>query len=239
MAVTGDLILHTLLGPLTVERAAIHGEPFLCFTYRDGHITVGKVLVWPEPRLAEVNTIFLDDGTTFRATSDQEVVRRDGGSAVLTPPLELSCMPLYHGHTTNGYPTYRQVGTRHKKYPAPCDRRRYRLVSRMVYEWKSGEQIPMGMKVCHRDGNKANTHPDNLYLDGRPQKKGRRRKAANKLMMLRASQILKLRDNHRILAVKRFGEEAVYDLDTALPGCFNVGAGGIFLVTKDDRHGTP
>ena len=95
VAVVGETMIHTLRGPQTVAKLAAYGEPTFCFTVRDGRITVGKVMVWPEPYEANTNLVVLDDGTTFRATPYQGIVRRDGGQAVLLPPLEMSCMPLY------------------------------------------------------------------------------------------------------------------------------------------------
>ena len=58
---------------------------------------------------------------------------------------------------------YLQVGF----YPA--DDRRYVYAHRVVYLWASGRDIPEGMQVNHRDGDKHNNHPDNLELVTRSQ----------------------------------------------------------------------
>jgi hypothetical protein len=46
----------------------------------------------------------------------------------------------------------------------PADDRRYVYAHRVVYLWASGRDIPEGMQVNHRDGDKHNNRPDNLEL---------------------------------------------------------------------------
>lgn len=247
MAIDGGVMIQTLRGSLTVASAAESGTEHYCFSWRDGQITVGKVFVWPEPRVEQTYKVFLDDGSTFLATWDQMIVRRDGGFCTLSPPLEVSCLPLYTRFQANHW-WYRQIGNRRYDALPRADRFRWRRVARMVYEWKSGEPLGWRVYIKHLDRDPQNCTPENLWAG-----KAGKYEPQKKIMKLRAVEILKMKDkilpkkksrkrrsrkppdNHKILAVRRVGKNEVYDLDTALPGCFNVGANGIFLVTKDEN----
>jgi len=225
VAIVGDTIIHTLRGDKRADKLAALGEPFWCFTWTGEKITVGRARLAPLPRKAEVQRLVLDDGTSLQVTPDQLVVHRDGtiGSPFQT---DLSLMPLYLGRTTHGYPTYKQMGESYKKAVAPCDRRRVRLVARMVYEWKTKEPIETGMIVRYKDGTKRNCEPDNLRLEGKPHPKRR-----NKFTALHEAQQIKVKtpNNHKVAGFEPFGVEDVFDISEG--DCENLGVGGIFLVT--------
>jgi hypothetical protein len=247
MGVTGTALIYTLQGQKPAALLASSDAAIYCFTWAGDRISVGRVWVWPEPKRVRVLRALLDDQSVLYISEDQEVVYRDGTVGPITigewpnywnrPAL----MPLYTGKTTHGYPTYRQIGDRYQRAKAACDRRRTRLVARMVYEWKTGTPIEAGLIVRHNDNDRTNCNPDNLRLEGKvaPRrthplvKQHRAIQAA-----IQAARKPPTPNNHRIVSVQEGREEEVYDLDTALPECSNIGVGGIFLAVKGQDNGT-
>lgn len=226
--IVADTIIHTLRGDKRADKLAATGEPFYCFTWTGREISVGRARIAPAPKPVEVLRLVLDDGTSLHVTPDQSAVHRDGN--IGSPfQADLSLMPLYLGKTTHGYPTYKQMGDGWKKALAPCDRRRVRLVARMVYEWKTKEQVETGMIVRYKDGTKRNCEPENLRLEGKPHPRRR-----HKFTRLHEAQQIKVKtpNNHKVAGFEPFGIEDVFDISES--DCENLGAGGIFLVT----HGT-
>lgn len=226
MAIAADTIIHTLSGAERASTLAASHQEFYCFTWDGLRITVGRTKLVPEPRRAPTVRLALDDNTVLRVTADQLAVLRDGGEA---SPFSsgLSLMPLYLGRTTAGYPTYKQTGELYKKAIAPCDRRRVRLVARMVYEWVAKTPIEAGRIVRYKNSDKTDCTPENLRIEGKPHPK---RKPKHRLMKLARVAQMKTPNNHKVVGFEPFEEEDVFDfLDT---GCGTIAAGGIFLVTN-------
>jgi hypothetical protein len=223
VAIAADTIIHTLRGDVPAGQLANTGE-FLGFTWNGKQITVGRACFNPEPRRVPTMRLLLDDGKSLRATEDALVVQRDGVEG--EPWMHgLSLMPLYLGKTTHGYPTYKQVGEGYRKAIAPCDRRRVRLVARMVYEWKTGMPIETGMIVRHKNGSRVDCYPENLHLEGKPNPKRR-----TKFVRLKEAQQLKVPNNHRVAGFTAFGDDDDV-LDFAEGSCENIAASGIFVVS--------
>lgn len=248
MSVAIDSSIYTLRGLAPAARIL---APVFCFAWRDGRITVGQVRGRIGPRKPMVR-VLLDDGTALRVSIDQEFVRRDG-SLVRAGSLAGGdrLMPLYVSFTTNGYPLFRHVSNHFKDAPCPIDRKRRRLVSRMVCEWRVGGRLQPGVKVWHLDRDRRNCDPSNLdlrYARNRGSALVPRIKAvaqANKFADAAWDLIAKHRrerlrpspDNHRVKSVDEADEEPVLVLDSTLEGCFNVGVGGVFLAVKEGTYG--
>lgn len=227
VAISADTIIHTLKGNARAVRLAAAGEPFHCFTWDGKQITVGEARL-SNPHRAQTIRVILDDGTSIRLTKDHPVLGRDGNALVPFSSLTgSSLMPLYLGKTTHGYPTYKQLGDICKNAIAPSDRRRVRLIARMVYEWKTGKRIETGMIVRYKDGKRTNCEPENMKLEGKPHAK-RRRTLPPRIAALRRK--MRTGNNHKTVGFASYDEEDVFDID--LSSCSNVGAGGIFLVTN-------
>jgi len=225
VAIAADTIIHTLKGNMRASRLAATSEPFYCFTWDGKQITVGKGRL-SNPRRVPTLRILLDDGTSVHLSSEQPILGRDGNPLIPSQsPTGASLMPLYLGKTTHGYPTYKQMGDLCKTAVAPSDRRRVRLVARMVYEWRTGKAIETGMIVRYKDGKRTNCEPENMRLEGRPHMKRRQR-----LLGLQSRKKVKTGNNHKTNGCAPYDEEDVFDID--LSSCSNVGAGGIFLVTN-------
>jgi hypothetical protein len=223
VSLSGETIIHTLHGPQTVEKLAAYGEDVYCFQWTGARISVGRVFVKPESKSEWTRRIVLDNGTSLRATNDQPFVTRAGAQADASFLAEGSrLMPLYlKDRKRDKHPMLRQLGDHRKTAPAACDRKRWRCVARMVYEWASEGHIPPGVRVRHKDGDPQNCDPSNLLVEGKPRRgnKTRRRRLAERVWAP---------GNHQVVGVEPFGREDVYDVLVQIGDTF--AAGGVFLM---------
>lgn len=236
MSIAGDTIIHTMSGPQTAVRIANADEPVYVFSWNGAKIAAGRVYIPHTPTRAQTYRVVLDNGRSLRVSADQrflvftnweprrvETVR----AADLKPCTSL--VPLYLGRIKQGgYPTFRQVTDHWKHAACASDRKRWRSVARMVYEWASGDALVPGLRVKHKDGNPDNCHPDNLYIDGTPRKGNR-----SKLHRLLDLQRQIMPGNHKVAGCEPWiEEEDVYDV---LPqDCSSVSATEIFLDVGDE-----
>lgn len=224
MALAADMIIHTLRGPRYVAQLAAMEETTYCYQWDGGKITIGRIFVRAEPRVEWTRRVVLDDGTSLRVTSDQVILTRDGGQVdarYVTAGTRV--MPLYlKTRKRDKHPLFRQLGEHRRSLPAACDRKAWRSVARLVYEWATEELIPSGVRVCHRDGNPENCEPTNLSSEGKPRR-------GNKSKLRRMTEkVWAPPSNHRILGQEQFEEEEVYDVLPQVGDSF--AAGGIFLM---------
>ena len=239
MSLAGDTIVHTLTGTKTVARLANEDDAAYVFTWNGAKIVAGRIYVPPVPMRTQTRRVVLDNGRSLRVSADQEFLAFTGEdppgvktvrAADLKPGASL--VPLYLGRKKQGgYPIFKQVGAHWKHASCASDRKRWRGVARMVYEWASGEALVPGLRVKHKDGNPDNCHPDNLYIDGTP-RAGNRSKL-HRLLELQRS----LRPgNHKVAGCEPWiEEEDVYDV---LPqDCSNVSAAEVFLGVGDETGG--
>lgn len=231
MAVTASARIHTPSGDRLVATVAEVGEPVLAFTWRDDRITFGKVSARPAGKRPVVDVV-LDNGDKLTVCGEQLAITRSEQVAANLDQAGLSLLPLYFGVTTCGYPTYCQQGKDFAKAPAPCDQRRWRLISRLVYEWKIGRQIPTGVYVRHKDKNRLNCSPENLVAyEGC--KRGRLRREIRFLFEMQdaiARLEAELGWNHQVVSVSPARQEETFDLIGH--ECSNVAVNEIFLVTS-------
>lgn len=220
----GDEILHTLKGDIPVWKAAAMAEQTWGFTW-DGHrIQPIRLYIDPDPiEDVSVLRVVLDNNKSVLMTPDTRVVARDGSvvlASALTPGQ--SVMPLYMQYAKNGYPMYRQVTdwqTR-SQAPAPCDRKPWRLVSRMVAEWYRGAPIRPGAYVRHHDGDRTNCTPVNLFID--PGGKAGRRRVKVPIMQNWGTP-----NNHEVVGVQSFGPvNEVFNIQTT------AGSHSVFAVSE-------
>lgn len=224
MALAADTIIHTLQGPRRVCQLAAMGEETYCFQWNGSRITVGRIFVRPEPKTAWTRRVVLDNGKSIRVTDDQVLLLRDG-KMVDTNLLSAntSVMPLYIKHRKrDGHPMFRQLGEhRRNNALAPCDRKAWRSVARMVYEWATEDLIPTGVRVCHQDGNHENCESSNLVTEGKPRR-------GNKTKLRRMAERVWAPDNHRVIGQEPFDEEEVYDVLPQMGDTF--AAGEVFMM---------
>lgn len=241
MAISAATTIHTLRGPYTAKALSLLPQAVHCFTWDGQKITVGQVQVLPHPTPLPAQRVGLDDETVLYLQDDQQVIDRQTGLPVpITPGL--SVMPLYLSRTSGNYPTFKQIGEP-SPTAAPTDRRRTRLVSRMVYEWKSGTQLEPGQIVRFIDGNRSNCEPSNLRVEThkgmatRPVRKSRGhsglRLLCGKLHALDAGDFgtpAKATGipgfNHKILAHEPWEETLLYQVVGS-----NYAAAGIFVIS--------
>lgn len=206
-------------------------ETVYAFTYAAGRIQLGRVgFEHAEPE--ETCRVVLDNGKSLRCPLNTEVLSRDGDpvrvfnlKAVFGLEQAVSVMPLYLKTTPAGYVQFRQVWDRRTEAPAPSDRKPWRSLARMVWEWRTGQRLQPGFVVRHVDGDRSNCHPDNLRLEGTPQRRPRK----NKLRHHIAAQRLKLPNNHKVVGIAPWEVETVcrvVPLD-----CTNVALDEVFVVT--------
>jgi hypothetical protein len=173
--------------------------------------------------------LVLDNGTSLRLTRDHLVLSMEEPAPVTFCQEGLSVLPLYKGKTTLGYPTFCQQGTLWRQAPAPSDRRRNRLVARMVYEWKSGQPVQTGQVVRYVDGNRMNAHPDNLRIEGAGGKGRVRGTLKNHIRAQKevARLAQKGGKNHKIVGWEDWEPEETFDLVS--DQCSNLAVGEIFV----------
>lgn len=204
MALAVDTTIHTLQGDrrlADLQDAVVH-----TFTWTGKRISVGRIYVIPEPQTAWTRRIVLDNGKSLRVTSDQVILTRSGNEVdARLVSKGTSVMPLYLGRKTKGnYPIYRQLSEDRREAKAPSDRKAWRSVARMVYEWKSGNPIPPGMFVRHIDKDPENCHPDNLRLEGKPRRRNKDRQIERLKRLGHRTP-----NNHKVIGQEQFAEEAV------------------------------
>jgi len=165
-----ETLVHTLSGDVPIAMLLARNEPIYGFTWDGKKITVGRVMV-TAAGVKPCVRVRLDNGKELVVSDDQRALAMGSWDRLSICQKGLSVLPLYLGKTTLGYRTYKQQGQTYKRATAPCDRRRARLVARMVYEWIEKRPIEIGMLVRYRDKDPTNCHPDNLRLEGRPNRK--------------------------------------------------------------------
>ena len=231
MSLAGSTPLHTLSGTFTIDAVVARGLPVYGLTWDGKQITVGQCRL-ESVGVCPLMRVLLDNGRSFSATEDHLVVERETFERVSFKTVGLSVMPLYLGRTTLGYPTFRQQGDLWKSALAPSDRRRDRLVSRMVYEWKSKRPIETGLIVRHVDRDRTNSMPENLRIEGTP-KKGRVRGTLKSLIQAHKviEQGFKPGRNHKIVGWEPTDEEEAFDLVS--DQCSNLAVGEVFVAVNN------
>lgn len=227
MFVAEDTIVHTLRGPRQVGQLAIAVETVWCFTWAQGRISIGRCS-FEHVGEQELHRVVLDNGKSLLMSADSVLLRRDGQEQPVIALAGKSVMPLYLSELSNGYPSYRQLYEHRASAPAPADRKPWRSVARMVWEYRSGCRLLPGFLVRHLDGDRTNCCPDNLRLEGRPQRRPRRNTVRRHI----EAQNMTLPKNHKLLGFTPWGQEPSV---RAVPvDCASVAMGEIFMVT----HGT-
>lgn len=228
MLVGADTVVHTLRGDRNAGHLADSGETIFCFTWATGRIIYGRC-AFQRAGIVTLQRAVLDSGSSLLLSADSVLLRRDGEPAPLMTLIDKSVMPLYMSATTNGYPLYRQVRSDRRDAPAPCDRKNYRPVARMVWEARTGQRLQPGFLIRHLDGDRRNCHPENLRAEGRLQRKPRRNKVRKHIEI----QKMRLPNNHKLIGFTPWGDEPavqVVPLD-----CVAVAVNGIFVVVN---HGS-
>ncbi len=216
--ISSDAILHTLKGDVPVWKVAAMAEETWGFAW-DGHrIQPTRIYVDPDPlEDVPVLRVVLDNDKSIIVTPDTRMIARDG-SVVAASALTSgqSVMPLYLKSDKNGYPMYRQVADHavRAQAPAPCDRKPWRLVSRMVAEWYRGVPIRPGAYVRHQDGDRSNCTPANLFIDPGG-------KAGRNRVKLPTMADWSAPNNHKVIGVQPYDTADVYNIHTA-PGSYSV-----------------
>lgn len=225
MLLTANTIVHTPQGDRIIGHLAASGQIVYCFTWERGKITVGRA-AFEEAGIYDAQRVVLDNGKSVITSLTTMVVDRSGVDQELRQLTDKSVMPLYLSATKHGYPIYRQVNTHRKTAPAPSDRKPWRSIARMVWESRSGQRILPGFLVRHLDRNRKNCHPDNLRVEGKPQRKPRKTRVRRHISTLKSP------GNHRVVGCAAWNREfmcRVVPID-----CRNVALSEIFVVA----HGT-
>jgi len=165
-----DALIATLSGPRFVGDLLNAGVIFV-YTWDGVKITVGEIEVI-EGRFAPCLTLSLDDDSNLLVSQDATILLRSGLETpveYLTP--ETSLLPLYTKQDSSGYTVYKEPGEWHRGAKTLRDSYRQRRVSRMVAEWKTRRRCEPGDVVSFKDGNRTNSHPDNLKIEKKPPRK--------------------------------------------------------------------
>jgi hypothetical protein len=222
--VSAETVVHTPRGDRFVGNLARMGETVYGFTYTMGRIQLGRVgFERLEPE--ETCRVVLDNGKSLRCPLNTELVSRDGDNLRVFQANDQSVMPLYMKTTPAGYVQFRQVWDRRKEAPAPSDRKPWRSLARMIWEWRTGQRLQPGFVVRHIDGDRSNCHPDNLRMEGKPQRKPRKNKLRNHI----AAQRMTLPNNHKVVGIAPWGDEPVCKVVPL--DCTNVALNEVFVVT--------
>lgn len=191
MSFAGETLVHTLTGDVPIAMLLARNEPIYGFTWDGQRITVGRVTV-AAAGVKPCVRVRLDSGRELVVSKDQNALAMGTWDRLSICQKGLSVLPLYLGQTSLGYRTYKQQGSVFKQVLAPCDRRRVRLVARMVYEWVAQRPIEIGMLVRYIDKDPKNCHPSNLRLEGRPNRKRGRLRGTMKLHIEAQKMIAKM-----------------------------------------------
>jgi len=239
VSIAGDTVIHTLTGPQTVTRIANTDKAVHVFAWNGAKIAGGRIYIPPTPCRAQTYRVVLDNGRSLRVSADQRFLvftKSEPKGVETVQAIDLkpgtSLLPLYLGRIKQGgYPTFKQVGDHWKRSACASDRKRWRSVARMVYEWASGDALVPGLRVKHKDGNPDNCHPKNLYIDGTPRPGNR-----SKLNRLLDLQRKIMPGNHKVAGCEPWiEEEDVYDV---LPqDCSSVAATEVFLGVGEETGG--
>jgi hypothetical protein len=211
--VDGDARLHTLRGTMPVWKAACEGRPLWGFTWDGDRIWPCRLEVSADPiEDIELLRVVLDNGDTLRVPRDTLFITRHGHrceASALT--VGQSVMPLYLKNGPGDYPMYRQVNDDVRRLaPAPCDRKPWRLIARMVAEWRRNSPVLPGAYVRHINGDRSDCVPSNLRLDT-----GRKARRQRRLRAHCAAQKIKVPGNHKI--TKLDGVDRVTESFTITP----------------------
>jgi len=220
-----DTTVHTLTGDKSAGTLANTEEMVWCFTWGQDRIMIGRVS-FAHAGEQDLHRVVLDNGKSLLLSADSVLLRRDGAPKPLLTLAEKSVMPLYLSKNTVGYPTYHQLCEQHRHDSlAPSDRKVWKSVARMVWECLTGHRLEPGFLVRHIDGDRRNCHPENLKLEGKPQRKPRR----NKMRRHIEAQRMTIPKNHKLVGFTPYGvEQAV----RAVPvDCVAVAMNEIFVVT--------
>ena len=224
MGLSINTVIHTLEGDKALW--SLRDQEVHIFTWTGTKITVGRVYVLPEQEEADTRRVVLDNGKSVRVTPGQVLLTRLGDMVdARFVRAGASLMPLYLAQKKKGgYPIYRQLSDERLAAKAPSDRKTWRSVARMVYEWRAGNPIPPGMFVRFIDKNPKNCRPDNLCLEGKP----RTRNKDRKLERLKKLGRRPAPDNHSVVGQEAFGKEPV--MRVIPQDCDSFAAGEVFMM---------
>lgn len=223
MIVSAETVVHTPQGDRFVGNLASLEETVYAFTYTYGRIQLARV-GFEHAGEEETARVVLDNGKSLRCPLNTELVSRDGDMLRVFKLEDQSVMPLYLKKTSGGYVQFRQVWHLRKEAPAPSDRKPWRSLARMIWEWRTGQRLLPGFVVRHIDGDRSNCHPDNLRAEGKPQ----RRPRTNKLRFHIAAQKMKVPNNHKVVGIGPWGVEPVCKVVPL--DCTNVALDEVFVV---------
>jgi len=221
-----DTIIPTLRGDRFLSDIADAGDNPYIFTWDGKRVTVGRIRVGHRLR-GIPQRIELDDGSEVRLGPNTKVLMCD---EVPVPASELvvdaSLLPLYMKINKQGYFQYREPGEWHKNALTTRDKQPWRLVSRMVAEWKLGRRVRPGDRVVFREKDRRNCAPENLLIE---QNEPKQQKQTAKWVkpLLKADRLVREFKNHKVgdLHVDISGE--MFSIKGI--GAANLAVGGIFV----------
>ena len=222
--IAGDTLVHTLSGDVPVSVLAAKEESFYGFAWFGNRIGYARMFASETSKTMMSHRVVLDSGSSIRVSNLTRVVCRDGESALMIALEGDSVMPLYLKPSSLGYSTYRQLREDRKLAPAPCDRRGWRSVARMVAEQVHGEPLPAGYFVRHVDGDRTNCSPLNLHLEAT--EKPQRKKSSATSRLIEANRA-RLPNNHCVVGEMVYGEEEGFDITPI--DASNFAAGEVFI----------
>lgn len=163
-------------------------NPFFVYTVDEEGINVG---VAHNPRITrekvKIIEIILDNYHVIKCTPDHLFMLTDG-SYVEAKDLttEMPLMPLYRRRSTKG------GWLDYEFYYDPIKKER-RLTHQLVAKWKYGE-IPNGMIIHHKDGDKGNNNPENIIIED---KREHARRHTSERHLNDKNYVEKLREGHK------------------------------------------
>jgi hypothetical protein len=221
-----DTIIPTLRGDRYLSDIAEAGDTPHVFTWDGKRVTVGQIQIGRRVH-GVPQRLELDDGSEVRLGQNTRVLMRDE-APVPVSELVVGCslLPLYLKTDKQGYFQYREPGKWHKNALTTRDKQPWRLVSRMVAEWKLGRRVRPGDKVIFREKDRRNCTPENLLLEhGAPKQQKQTAKFVKPL--LKAHRLIQEFGNHKVgdIHVDISGEMfSIKGIGTA-----NLSVGGVFI----------
>jgi intein/homing endonuclease len=160
---TGDSLIHTINGPISIKEMADSGKDYLVYSYdfdlRTVVLAKGKNARKTGERV-EIWRVVLDDGRVIRGTKEHLFLMRSGDYVELgkLKPGD-SIMPFLTRLGLKGYlevfqPGWESSGKRKRWEP------NYRIVGRFLF----GRDFDKNLFIHHKDFDKLNDSPENLDL---------------------------------------------------------------------------
>lgn len=229
MTVSRHTIIHTISGDVLLDDLIDNKLPTYVYTWDGDQVTLGRIKIG-KTSLQVPLKVELDDGSNILIGNGANLLVRDGTEKKARDVKSgASLLPLYLKKDGDGYTLYKEPGSWNKGALTRRDSSNWRRVSRMVAEWKLNRRCAPGDIVRFDDGNRANSHPDNLIIEYRAPKP-RKQKAKFAEPIFEAQRLIR-KFNHKVEEISLDISREMFSIKGV--GVANFAIGGIFIAVDE------